>query len=293
MLISDPKNLDFTAHTRLFVIGCSFTKWLWPTWADIIAKEYPHLVYYNFGTGGCGNDYIFTMLSQITKEYNIGEGDIVLIMWSSFNRISYYNTYEDSERLQEAIINDDARKTDKKDIRYSTWCWNSSPDLVGAQALENPYTNCDRGFLLRDLAIIDTVATVMEQSAYTGAYMLSVAPDEQDIFDTTTPKTYNEDALEFYKEVEEKQLGNRSLYNYLDYKQNNIVWDYPGPKVDYHPYSIQYYAFLRNVGIRLSKRVKEYCIFCDKIIDETTDSQYLISSKDWPYDFRSHEKFPL
>jgi len=293
MLISDPKNLDFTAHTRLFVIGCSFTKWLWPTWADIIAKEHPHLVYYNFGTCGCGNDYIFTMLSQITKEYNIGESDIVLIMWSSFNRVSYYNTYDNSERLQEAIINDDARKTDKKDIRYSTWSWNSAPDLVGAQALENPYTNCDRGFLLRDLAIIDTVATVMEQSAYTGAYMLSVAPDEQDIFDTTTPKTYNEDVLEFYKEVEKKQLGNRSLYNYLDYKQNNIVWEDPGPKVDYHPYSIQYYAFLRNLGIPLSKRVKEYCIFCDKIIDETTDSQYLISSKDWPYDFRSQQKFPL
>lgn len=293
MLISNGKDLDFANHNRLFVIGCSFTCWIWPTWADIIAKEHPHLVYYNFATGGCGNDYIFTMLNQITKEHNIGEGDMVLIMWSSFNRSSFYNVYENDGKLREAIITDDKRKTNRKDIKYNTWSWNSSGDLVGAQVLENPYTNCDRGFLLRDLAIIDTVATVMEQSAYTGAYMLSVAPDEQDIFDTTTPKTYNEDALEFYKEVEEKQLGNRSLYNYLDYKQNNIVWDYPGPEVDYHPYSIQYYAFLRNLGIPLSKRVKEYCIFCDKIIDETTDSQYLINSKDWPYDFRSHEKFPL
>ena len=38
---------------RLFVFGCSFTKYYWPTWADIIGQEFEY--YENWGEIGSGN----------------------------------------------------------------------------------------------------------------------------------------------------------------------------------------------------------------------------------------------
>lgn len=33
--------------TRLFTFGCSFTKFFWPTWADILGQEFDY--YENWG----------------------------------------------------------------------------------------------------------------------------------------------------------------------------------------------------------------------------------------------------
>ena len=66
-----------TIHT----IGCSFTEWIYPTWADYIAKYYNTDVI-NLGLPCAGNDVIKKNL------FTIDESDHVIIMFSGYNRIT-------------------------------------------------------------------------------------------------------------------------------------------------------------------------------------------------------------
>jgi len=69
---------------RLFTFGCSFTKYCWPTWADILGKEYEY--FENWGCPGAGNQYIFNSLIECIKKNNISKNDTIIIMWSSLGR---------------------------------------------------------------------------------------------------------------------------------------------------------------------------------------------------------------
>ena len=298
MLYTNASDIDFTKHKRLFVIGCSFTSWIWPTWADAIHKEHPHLEFRNFGTAGCGNDYMLTMLSQLTHEYALGEEDLVMIMWSSFHRLSSYRAYNTDYDLKEAIINPASALTEH-DIHPVTWNWRSQDDHLGQLSLNTgpSYQSfCDRGFLIRDLAVIDTVTTVMEQSAYSGAYMLSVAVDKQDVFDTTSPKTWSADVLKLYNHIHNKQLGS-ALFDFTGFDQMHhaqIHWAEPHPADDYHPTAIQYCNYLKELGFSISTETELYCKHHDDKVDATLDAQILIDDPNWHYDFRNgNQKYPL
>lgn len=48
--------------SRLFAFGCSFTHYKWPTWADIVARDFK--VYENWGRGGAGNFYPYSALIE-------------------------------------------------------------------------------------------------------------------------------------------------------------------------------------------------------------------------------------
>ena len=78
---------------RIFAFGCSFTEYLWPTWADIIGRSFSQqhgYEYYNFGNSGSGNYYILNSLFWADKKYNFSTDDIIMIMWSSWNREDRY-----------------------------------------------------------------------------------------------------------------------------------------------------------------------------------------------------------
>ena len=45
---------------RLFTFGCSVTEFIWPTWADILGREFDY--YENWGRVGAGNLYIFNSI---------------------------------------------------------------------------------------------------------------------------------------------------------------------------------------------------------------------------------------
>jgi hypothetical protein len=73
------------SNKRLFVFGCSFTNWVWPTWADIIAPHFDE--YYNYGYSGRGNWYIYNMLLNAIKTHEITKDDTVVIQWSEWTRV--------------------------------------------------------------------------------------------------------------------------------------------------------------------------------------------------------------
>lgn len=74
---------------RLFTFGCSFTKYQWPTWADILGRDYKE--YYNYGMSGGGNLFIFDSLVEAIATHNINKDDIVTIMWTNVTRDDRYS----------------------------------------------------------------------------------------------------------------------------------------------------------------------------------------------------------
>jgi hypothetical protein len=72
---------------RLFTFGCSFTKYYWPTWADLLLTQTEGE---NWGMSGGGNKFIFESLIECDVKNKIAKDDTVIIMWTSFFREDRY-----------------------------------------------------------------------------------------------------------------------------------------------------------------------------------------------------------
>lgn len=88
---------------RLFTFGCSFTKYFWPTWADIIGTNYQN--HYNLGQPGAGNYYIALKLYETHLKHKITKDDDVIIMLSSTNRLDIYDDKTNKFDLHGNIYN--------------------------------------------------------------------------------------------------------------------------------------------------------------------------------------------
>jgi len=73
---------------RFFAFGCSFTNYKWPTWADILAREFNY--YENWGQQGGGNSFIFYSLMECITRNKITKDDTIIIMWSTIVREDRY-----------------------------------------------------------------------------------------------------------------------------------------------------------------------------------------------------------
>ena len=77
-------------YKRFFTFGCSFTNFYWPTWADIIGKEFAEKNYHNYGLCATGNEFAFQRLAEVHARYNINQDDLVIICWTNFAREDRY-----------------------------------------------------------------------------------------------------------------------------------------------------------------------------------------------------------
>jgi hypothetical protein len=73
---------------NLYTFGCSLTCYSWPTWADILGKEFAQ--HENWGRGSAGNLYIFESVIECLLKNNIGPNDTIVILWSAITRMDYY-----------------------------------------------------------------------------------------------------------------------------------------------------------------------------------------------------------
>jgi len=73
---------------RLFAFGCSFTQYHWPTWADILAREFDY--FENWALSGGGNQFIFNSLNECVVKNSITANDLVAVMWTNVAREDRY-----------------------------------------------------------------------------------------------------------------------------------------------------------------------------------------------------------
>lgn len=74
---------------RFFAFGCSFTKYFWATWANIIGAHLESsygTTWYNFGKTGIGNEAIANLVSQANLIYNFTKDDLVIVCWTNIAR---------------------------------------------------------------------------------------------------------------------------------------------------------------------------------------------------------------
>jgi hypothetical protein len=69
--------------SKLIVSGCSFTKYLWPTWFDFLKNHFD--VSINYGKIGAGNQYIARQILNNPIE----KDTTVVAMWSGFTRFDH------------------------------------------------------------------------------------------------------------------------------------------------------------------------------------------------------------
>jgi hypothetical protein len=109
---------------RLFTFGCSFTQYMWPTWADIVAYDMG-IKYYNFALAGLGNVGIQHRMIEADLKYKFQQDDIILVMWTGWCR---EDRVKDGKWLPAGSVLNWANPV--YDAKFAKKYWNYSNDLV-------------------------------------------------------------------------------------------------------------------------------------------------------------------
>jgi hypothetical protein len=198
--------------SRLFAFGCSFTNYRWSTWADCLAPEFDY--FENWGQSGAGNHYIFNSVMEADQRHRFGAGDTVMVCWTSLDREDRYV---------------DRRWHTPGNAHFATNVFNK----------EYLKTHIDeRGFLIRDLAYIKAVKTLLENRPGLTWRFLSmvelVAPPADDHV------SLHRDAVRLYSDVLDSILP--SYYNTLFAETG-----WPNRNGDPHPSPDEHLAYLDAV----------------------------------------------
>ena len=98
--------------SRFFAFGCSYTHYLYPTWADLYGAEFDE--YYNLAQIGAGNQCIFEKLVEADITYQFKPDDTIIIMWSTCHR---HDLYKDNKWVTPGHIFSAAQVYDEEYIR--------------------------------------------------------------------------------------------------------------------------------------------------------------------------------
>ena len=185
---------------RLFAFGCSFTNYRWPTWVDCLVPEFDHVQ--NWGQSGAGNHYIFNSVMEADQRHQFNSNDTVVVCWTGITR----------------------------DDRYADGRWHTLGNMFASPIYDRDYlkTHVDeRGYLIRDLAYIKAVKTLLGHAQTTWRFLSMCAFPKHD------------DVTELYSDVLECVLPG---YDQTVFKNN-----WPKPGTDPHPSPAEHLAYLDAV----------------------------------------------
>jgi hypothetical protein len=199
--------------SRFFSFGCSFTEYVWPTWADIVGDQYDY--YENWGRGGGGNQFIFNSLIECHARNTLTKDDTVIIMWSNVLR---------------------------EDRFFKNWVLPGN--IYTQEYYDKEFVKkfvTIRGCYVRDLAFM-SAADIILSSIECEYHFLSMV-------DIVSPDNYNhndqsdeiKDILETYSSTVNKikPSVHKTVFNY--------DWYSRGYRTDYHPRTREHLEYLDQV----------------------------------------------
>lgn len=230
-------------NKRFFAYGCSFTRYAWPTWADILGRNYQE--YYNYGCYGAGNHYIFNALMESDQHHRITKNDLIIIQWSCSSR---EDRYKDRKWITPGGVGNNWSR--KEIIRFFDF----------------------RGFVIRDLAMIKAAKMFLDKIGCE-YYFLSMVPfttnnmhKELSDSDTSDVEVLYKDVLDFIKPSYEDTFGTFSTRRPL--KLYDIVVH------DSHPIPSEHFLYLQETLPHLLGN-KQYNIEdLDKTLAEIWESNH-------------------
>jgi hypothetical protein len=235
------ENIDFKKYERVFIFGCSFTNYVWPTWANILCYELKEdAKVYNLGKTGAGNLYITERISAADQKFRYNEKDLLLIMWSTFCR-------ED---------------------RYLGRGW-ETPGNIWTQgfydaAYVKKYADV-RGYMVRDLGLMAMTYKALKAMPCDSIVLKSIDPDyDKRYYDDDLGL---DDVIDFYRDViydmplplyEFVKTDTGGWVNGHHYHWSSISYSTPNtPFQDYHPNPAMYMDFLLKSGFKLSEETQK------------------------------------
>lgn len=243
---------NLSKFRRLITFGCSLTNYKWPMWPHLLIKDMPEAKLLNFGHAGAGNLQISCLVSQVHKNVQFCETDLVIVMWSSFVR-------ED---------------------RYVNGKWQAYGNVYNNHYYD--YDFCKKyvdpvGFLKRDCELMYLTGTMLESLPCTTVILKShpflaneVIDNEQQLreMDNHNIMPY---ILETYSDMFNSMPKSLCEVVYDNYPKTNKFCSYGHKYVtnhklfeDAHPKPMHSLRYLNYLGFNLSQRVSQHAL-------ETTD----------------------
>lgn len=112
-------------YNRLFTFGCSYTQFMWPTWANIIAHDL-QIPFYNWGLSGTGNVAIASRMLECDLKHKFTSNDLIIVNWSSWHRIDLVNPNSPKKWLAGGNVFNNPMFPPKFIKKY----WNQNNDIV-------------------------------------------------------------------------------------------------------------------------------------------------------------------
>jgi len=232
--------IDYKKYKRVFMFGCSFTNYWWPTWAQVISLECEDATLYNCGKVGGGNLFIASQFAAANQKYRFNNEDLILIMWSTHCR---EDRYKDTQWITPGNI----------------WSQNIiSESFVKEWA-------CVKGYLVRDLALMSLVKHTAMTLPCDIVNLRSVDPLHDDNLHWGQDSL--SDVVDLYRDVVYDTAP--PLYQFV--KDNRGGWinghEYYWPGLgnstetvkfkDYHPNPVMYMDYLTNIGFQFSDKTAQ------------------------------------
>jgi len=192
---------------RLFTFGCSYTSYIWSTWADILGQSAEE--FQNWAISGGGNQFIFNSVYECNQRNHFRPGDTVIVCWTNIMR----------------------------DDRY-THGWQNLGNIYTQQLYDPAWVRkwiTERGCLLRDLAAIAGVKSLLETSGVNWHFLSMVPIDQSDQYSDT--KNTNRDLLQLYHDAIDNM--HPSFWEVLQGR--------PKLKFDVHPSPMDHLYYLDQV----------------------------------------------
>jgi hypothetical protein len=243
-------NIEFEKYKRVFTFGCSFTNYVYPTWANILSKSLPDAEFYNLGLSGTSNPFIAHRMVEANKKFKFCETDLVVTMWTTTARETHY-------------------------VRGN---WINPGNIFSQDVYSKEFVEKfadSNGYLIRDLATIELATVYINTLSCTYIGLLSTPIDFLYVSDLNLgydEKVANE-ILDTYKDL--LSIFPKSLYEL----EMNFSWD-PGSKykstmfsrisADYHPNPVRYYNYLNKLGFPLTDESLRYAKESNRMLKQIT-----------------------
>ena len=239
---------DLSKYKRLFTIGCSFTEYFYPTWANVLSKSMPDAEFYNLGLSGTSNPFIANRLVEANLKFKLCETDLVIIMWT----------------------------TTCRETHYARGCW-FNPGNIFSQSEYNKefvdkFADPD-GYLIRDLATIEMATSYANNLPCDYLGLLSTPLDFKYLHDGSPSydlaneilNTYKDLLSTFPKSMLELEMNNRWAPG-STYRSDM----FSGIREDYHPNPIRYCNYLIKLGLPITQDSIDYAEECSQLIANIT-----------------------
>ena len=182
-------------YNRLFTFGCSYTQFLWPTWADIIANDL-QIEHQQWGISGIGNIAIASRILECDLKHKFTKDDLIIVNWSSWHRIDLLNEH------RHWCTGGNAFNNPQFPPSYLKKYWNQNDDIVKnctAIILSNKGVNIDYQSHMIDYE----GKTEYEETSYDFThyqYLLANMPNKN-IFNTINNSRFSNTVVDHHPDI--------------------------------------------------------------------------------------------